>query len=101
MIFLFNVEQAKVIDQRECTWNAMEYCRTLKKPRSIKSHLPFEFLPKQIVDGTKKPRVKISICVYNDLNFSFLDHLHNKTSDGRMRFLLLSMCKLRILSRQL
>jgi estrone sulfotransferase len=37
--------------------DSVTYIDEMKSPRYIKTHLPWELLPKQIRDGTKKPKV--------------------------------------------
>jgi hypothetical protein len=37
--------------------NSVRYVDEMKSPRFIKTHLPWELLPRQIREGTKKPKV--------------------------------------------
>ena len=37
--------------------DSVTYIDEMKSPRFIKTHLPWELLPKQIQDGTKQPKV--------------------------------------------
>ncbi|KAF5307587.1 hypothetical protein FQR65_LT18386 [Abscondita terminalis] len=51
----------------ECHSNSIEFIKKMKDPRCVKTHIPGEFFPKEIVDGTRKPKVDLTDPVENNL----------------------------------
>ncbi|KAJ8669935.1 hypothetical protein QAD02_001194 [Eretmocerus hayati] len=47
----------KVSDVPSWVLNSVEFCNGLSSPRHIKSHLPFNLLPRQIRNGERKPKI--------------------------------------------
>ncbi|KAF5282442.1 hypothetical protein FQA39_LY17557 [Lamprigera yunnana] len=52
----------------------MEYLNQLPDPRCIRTHLPWSLLPKQIRDGTKKPKIITVIRSAEDVCVSYYHH---------------------------
>jgi len=54
--------------------DSMERCRQLKSPRLIKSHLPFNMLPKQLRNGEKKAKIIYVAREPKDICVSYYHH---------------------------
>lgn len=66
--------------------DSIKYVSQQTRPRLIKTHLPWELLPKQIQNGSRKPKVALpSNSCQNVFLAVFLDNLRGKESEGRMR----------------
>ncbi|XP_044742946.1 luciferin sulfotransferase-like [Chrysoperla carnea] len=54
--------------------NSLEYVRNLPRPRYIKTHLPWDLLPKQIRTGERKPKI---IYVYRNPKDTSVSYYHH------------------------
>ncbi|XP_044739367.1 luciferin sulfotransferase-like [Chrysoperla carnea] len=65
------------LNKKDHVINSLEYVRRLAHPRYIKTHLPWDLLPKQIRTGERKPKI---IYVYRnpkDTSVSYYHHGRN------------------------
>ncbi|XP_044742537.1 luciferin sulfotransferase-like [Chrysoperla carnea] len=70
-------EQFEEFAQCEFFTNSLEYTKNLPQPRYIKTHLPWDLLPKQIRTGERNPKI---IYVYRnpkDTSVSYYHHCRN------------------------
>jgi hypothetical protein len=44
--------------------HSINYLKSLTSPIVVKTHLPFELLPKQIKNNIKNPKVNVKICLF-------------------------------------
>jgi len=69
-----NGEVIAETDEGKGIGDTMERCRQLKSPRLIKTHLPFNMLPKQLRNGEKKAKIIYVAREPKDICVSFYHH---------------------------